>query len=324
MLALTADAGSSSAPLVVSIVALALSASVAAWNVLKYVLDGGRVRVRLDRGYLSDRALHTRPFRSKWMIAGLDVPSEYHVEVGVLRVENLGRTAVTIYEAGFDIDWRWSWRRLRIWRWTVQPAYYRFKDSKTESVLRIDPFDFALFLLDVEPALQSPGYKQPWRRKKVIRGSVGVAGKRLRRRSSVFRSWRVDLDAKWLRGPESVGQAAYRSLFRAENRQEGDGSPSVVSATYAAHKIQQAVDAGEVMTVDSLKGLLKPLAGPDDDEDGSYRVSMLAINLYYDLVTRGLIEDAKRSNQTLLTSPKLPTPLVVSHPRPPCPRQVRP
>jgi hypothetical protein len=272
--------------LIVSVVALVVSVSVAGWNVLKYILDGGRVRVRLERGRLDEESLHSGPFRSEVARQALGYGRENHVEVGVLRVENLGRTAVTIHEPAFDIGWRWSWSKFRIWRWTVSPVAFPFREAKTDTVVRLDPFDFATFILDVDPALRSEGYKPRFRRRRVIRASVRVAGKRLRRRSSQWSAWRIPMNAVALTEPVSLQQAVFREVFRA-SRPLGDDSPgSFLSATYAAHLVKRASEANDPLTVERLTELIEECG----NREAVRKVSLLPINLHFDLVRDGYID----------------------------------
>ncbi|WP_395691511.1 hypothetical protein [Nocardioides sp.] len=254
MLADAGAAGGSSpftASLIVSIIALTVSAAVAGWNVLKYVLDGGRVRVRLERGYLDDVALFSTPYRlsKNGPSKGLRVPSPKHLEVGVVRVENLGRTAVTVFDPSFDLGGRWNWKRMRFGRWTVAPIALKFKDSELESTVRIDPFDFRTFILDAEPAIQSEGPHGAGKPKR-LRASVGVAGKRFRRRSSWWQGWPVPAGARALGDPPSVEVVTYREIVRWQNRREPTEGRFV--AGYAASRIRESWDNDEVLDLDRI------------------------------------------------------------------------
>jgi hypothetical protein len=290
MWAAAKDATSSngdSTSLAISIVALAVSAAVAGWNVLKYILDGGRVRVRLERGYLDETALFSAPFRAGTKAASsLRPPSRLHLEVGVVRVENLGRTAVTIYDPSFDLGGKWSWRRFRFGRWTVAPMTLKFKEAKVESVIRIDPFDFALFILDAESALSSEGPPRRRSKKRRLRASVGVAGKRLRRRSGWRQSWRVSVGARTLGDQPTPELVTYRSLFRRQNRSDEDDVPRFV-AGFAAQRVDEAWNADEKLDLKSIMKLLEESSTAEDS--GSYTASA-AIDFQFALLNHNLVD----------------------------------
>lgn len=283
-----ADAATSSggsASLVLSITALAISAAVAGWNVLKYILDGGRVRVRLERGYLDETALFSAPFRNATKVAtGLRPPSRLHVEVGVLKVENLGRTAVTIFDPSFDLGSKWSWRRLRFGRWTIAPMALSFKEARTTSTVRIDPFDFATFVLDAEPAFTSAGPQREGKPRR-IRASVGVGGKRFRRRSSWWQGWKVAAGARTLGEPVAVDLVVYRDIYRWQNGREGEDGRFV--AAFAAQRVQDAWNKGEQLDLENITGLITDAWTRSDDDQIPMSV---AINLHISLVRHGLID----------------------------------
>lgn len=94
--------------------ALLISVCLTLWQVARYLLDGALVRVSLQPGLLTDYRLVR--LESWAHVNGLP-PKErwgWPVEVAVVKIENWGRTAVTVSMPGLDFGregFRLAWRR---------------------------------------------------------------------------------------------------------------------------------------------------------------------------------------------------------------------
>ena len=191
--------------------ALAVSSALALWQLLKHVLEGGRVRVRMRAGLHDEYVLR---HGGSWsdLIKSNKHYGGWPLEVAVIEVENLGRTAVTVSEVALDLGRPARWR-LR--RHTVGPHPMKAPDARTEETFRLEPFDRATYVFDVwrvlAPAWGDDAPARPLR----LRGSVRVAGKRFRRRSPWRKGWRVTPgQVSFLPGGAEVGLTTYRALWR--------------------------------------------------------------------------------------------------------------
>lgn len=251
--------------LVVAVAALALSIMTAGWNVLAWVRAGGQVRVDLKRGVLdSSGALATGPFRTyaKWANALNERELELHQEIAVIRAENRGRTAVTIFEPAIDIGLYWSQGRFRPFRRTVSPRLVPWSDASAATKVRLEPFDVATFLFDVGVVLEGLDEiemsRRP-RRRYVLRGSIRVAGKSRRRRSPLRAAFVVPA-GRWTLGPSPTAkQVVYRALERAKLDDE-------VSFNYAkASLIADLVESGGKVTNDRIRERLDEVSLPPSE-----------------------------------------------------------
>ena len=83
-------------------IALVLSSALAVWELAKYLLEGGRVRVRLRPGRLEEYALsEAKTWQS--LEKSTEGQGGWPVEVAILDVDNLGRTPVTISNPSLDL-----------------------------------------------------------------------------------------------------------------------------------------------------------------------------------------------------------------------------
>jgi hypothetical protein len=192
--------------------ALAISIAVALWNLVRYLLEGGRVRVRLRSGLLYDYALADA---DSWpsLAKATEGRGGWSAEVAVIDIENVGRTAVTISAVSLDLgptSWR-PWARR-----TIGPMPLTAPEASTEARFRLEPFDRVRYVFDVWQVL-SPSTsrvttpERPLR----VRGSVRVAGKRGARRSPWRSAWRVvDGQVAFLPELVEIGMATYRAMWR--------------------------------------------------------------------------------------------------------------
>ncbi|TFV67219.1 UNVERIFIED_ORG: hypothetical protein E4P37_03415 [Bacillus sp. AZ43] len=201
--------------------ALVISVLVALWNLVKYLLEGGRVRVTMSPGLqdeyslaqagswssLRDRSAH----RGGWT-----------VEVAVIKVENIGRTAVTISDVSLALRAQPWWRqRNKPWwrpkRYTIVPiARQAPGGASLDPTRRLEPFDSATFVYDVWHALDSKSrHPESPARPFAIRASIRVAGKRWARHSPWRRRWRVTAgQVAFIPERAEIGMLAYRIMSR--------------------------------------------------------------------------------------------------------------
>ena len=198
----------------VAYVALAVSLAVAGWQVLQYVLEGGRVRVRMQPGLLTDYILYTS---STWRDVHDKSKGEggWPVEVAVINIENLGRTPVTISQVSLDLGRPRRWKRARH---TISPRPIKGPQATLKGTARLEPFDSQTFIFDIWGCLTpSRGLdkkktpKFPLR----VRAACHVAGKRRMRRSPWRTGWPVQPGQRVF-VPElvEIGLMTYRALWR--------------------------------------------------------------------------------------------------------------
>ncbi len=237
--------------LVFSGISLAVSIVLAVWQFVRYLLEGGRVRVGLQRGWLDDASLMQGPFRGgelpkDW---GMTTPQLY-VEVAVMVVTNKGRTAVTISDPSLDVSRerhgmaRWAFWRRKTWlRHTVGPRLYEHQDSTTKRIERLEPFSSAQFVMDLQGIPRTLGERK---RATWIRGSVEVAGKRLRRRSARRRALILQPGQLTVAGDTpTVQQVVYRTAKLMErDTEKGKSVPPSLAAFYVhrAHEKGDGLD----------------------------------------------------------------------------------
>ena len=196
----------------ISICALAVSLSLAGWQILRYFLDGGRVRVRLRPALLvQEDRLHDR---RTWREVLADKPDwGWTFEAAVVEVENLGRTAVTFNLPVIDLGRR---RKLGWRRRTLAASFIPVAHSCQESPRRLEPFDSVFYVFDPWWSLApSSGARERPERPFRVRVSIRVAGKRTARRSAWHLGWKVK-DGQGAFLPELVepGTLAFRSIWR--------------------------------------------------------------------------------------------------------------
>lgn len=231
--------------------ALVISIAVALWNLVRYLLEGGRVRIRLRPGLLYEYALadaNTWGHLAK-MTAGR---GGWPVEVAVVDIENTGRTAVTISGVSLDFgptSWL-PWRRR-----TIGPLALKAPDATTINTYRLEPFDRVRYVFDVWQVLAPSTSRvddppRPLR----VRGSVKVAGKRGARRSPWRAGWRVvDGQVAFIPDLVEIGLATYRSLWR--HTRGGDFADIVCIGT-AIEVRKQFPAAGPAPSEEALRQII--------------------------------------------------------------------
>jgi hypothetical protein len=219
-----ADVGPQLLGLPVAVIALGVatlsfiaSAFSIGWQIVKHVLDGGRVKVYLNAAvWEPGTALYTNR-TGRFVVDDMEVRGPVRrrgtFEVAQLVVENPGRTAVTVYSPGLDARGTGKKKYIIAPRTFATGPGYGPDSSSTESVVRLEPYDRVTFLLDywsVVPRLR----RDAGGARITLRGHVGVAGRTKRpQRSSWRRRWKIKASAYTsLRGEPPV--TPYNVLWR--------------------------------------------------------------------------------------------------------------
>lgn len=257
--------------LVIACAALAVSALVASWNVLAWMHSGARVAVGLKRGRLTYMGgLASGPFRTygRWAELADFRSDELHREVAIISVENRGRTAVTVFEPAMDLGLQWSKGRYRPFRRTMSPRLVTsYSDAVSETKIRLEPFDTAMFIFDAGLVLENlPDVLRHERAKTVrLRGSVRVAGKRWARRSSRRSAFRVRSGQLTLVADPSPRLVAYRALVRTRLDDDGVGFEYVT-----AQLVGDLVASGSPVTHTALQEAMSSAPLPRSEPSHVY------------------------------------------------------
>lgn len=217
-------------------VAFVLSLLVGLWTFAQWRLEGGRVRVRLHAGLLTEYSLQSST--SSWSNLADNARQGWHREVAVVEVENPGRTAVTISAVGLDFGRVKWWRR---WRHHIVPVHLKHSgdDVTTERKVRLEPFDRAVWLMDpwscVQPVSSDSGVK---RRPVRVRAQVRVAGVRRRERSPWRKRWKIDTgQVSFIEETIEPGMAFYRSAVRVIGEHHSITYPLIIPMALEARKV---------------------------------------------------------------------------------------
>ncbi|MER7758652.1 hypothetical protein [Streptomyces sp. NPDC097619] len=259
--------------LVVSLLSFTVAVTTLGWQVVKHVLDGGRVRVQLNAAVLSESAMAVND-TGKWGIAyppfDGGAPSA-HLEVAHLVVENPGRYGVTVHGPALVVS------GARAGRYAICPALFGFTGDETvstQSLVRLEPYSRVTFLLDYWDVVESVRERRDGSGDTEetaagggvrLRGMVRVAGRRKPRKSSRWRAWRIPNDAWTSRSdvteldPHTV---MWRELYR-EHRAVGRRDAEEAGVPFA--RLQMVVHRArrmltELPTVERLERALNDAA----------------------------------------------------------------
>ncbi|MFD3777974.1 hypothetical protein [Streptomyces sp. NPDC058612] len=211
--------------LIIAAISLAVALSTLIWQIVKHLLDGGRVRVRLNVGILQPRAQLSVNQNGRFVMQdpGRTGLLRRNIEVAQLVVENPGRSAVTIHGPTLDI------RGVSKKPYSVSPRRFPWDgdghdDAEMKSSVRLDPYSRAVFLLDfwsVIPDLHGQAAGDAI----YLRGMVHVGGRRRPRKSSRRRSWKIPVGA-WTVSSASDKIDPYTVMWREVYRSYGLASQS--------------------------------------------------------------------------------------------------
>jgi hypothetical protein len=254
-------------------VALVISILVALWNLLKYLLDGARVRVKLIPGLHDDYALQTG---KTWARLGKKAAEGggWNVEVAVIKVENLGRTAVTISGPGMVFGGQPWWRKP----YRIVPIAREAPDALTVTRHRLEPFDSATFVYEVWQGVERmTRHPEALDRPLTVRAFTEVAGKWRPRQSSRRSRWRVD-HGQFAFIPElaEIGMLTYRSMSR---HAHGDTFGEIACIPTAIAVREQFPVDGPAPTREQLKHII------EENHFGEQKpiVGLIAYNVANDL-----------------------------------------
>jgi hypothetical protein len=199
--------------------ALVISVAVALWELVKYLLEGGRVRVRTNAALVDDYRI--RQSTRSWSTLESAVVKEdgWYMEAVEVEIENVNRSAVTLSDVNLDFG---RSGRFRLGRHSIGPAPMKFGQGSTDSTVRLEPFDLVTYVFDAWSAIDAARESRsklgmpPVRR---MRASVRVAGKRWRTRSPWRKSWRVLAEQVLVHGPGATSSHGCFSKHHALARQ---------------------------------------------------------------------------------------------------------
>lgn len=193
---------------IVSTLALVVSTATAIWQIARYLLEGGRIRVRLYPAvkYVLGGGIRYAP---NWEdLEGICRYESYFDELAVLEIENIGRTAVTVSDPGLEeraIGWVLRGRR------TVMSSDVKNENFEkvTDNTHRIEPLDVTRYLVS--------GFRYNYRVRNTgpfatMEGSVRVAGKRARQRTTRKNRWLLAQSMPCFVGHNDLRRVAYVAL----------------------------------------------------------------------------------------------------------------
>lgn len=244
-----------------------LSLAVAIWNLYKFWQEGARVRVTVKPGVLDDFALATRTALNPKRHPGTTDRNgpRFNIEVALIQVENCGRTAVTIRNAGLDFGrMNPTWKIWRRGRRTLSPRHLKFEGCETDQKVRLQPYDSVQFLINMNHALyaaQAKGAKTL-----NVRASIEVAGKGI-----VRSTWRHRWHFRkghpprlWLDEPFDLAREIYRFLSRTLTPER---SSAIVLLGELSMRLAEHVENGGYTSKEAfdpiIKGWLKDLSVED-------------------------------------------------------------
>lgn len=225
------------------------------WNLTLYWLSGSRINVELKPGALSHTVLiegsenglpKRRQLRS--------VPEfewKHWIDVAVVTISNVGRTATSVSKIGLDFGARPRWQPWARFTMTSIPiALYQGID-KTENV-RLKPGESAVVIIDCWPLIQ---YARKGEEAVPVRGTARPAGRRAKR-SPRRKRWVVDSSRDGIWPIIDEGEAdlgLYRLVWRAVSRED----VTAVSAAWTG--VKGAIDYGDE-SISLVERLKKPLS----------------------------------------------------------------
>lgn len=231
---------------------MVVSLAVAAWNIIQFRREGARVRVEIKPGLFDRNSLVTVDTYSRDRSPGRPSPhprERFDVEVAVIRVENRGRTPVTVRGPALDLG------RVRWWkpgRHLMTFGFLKFDGHEVKARSRLEPYDDATFLVDMSHALWSIG--KDVEGGLTVRASVEVAGMRTKR-SSFRRRWRLlaGSGSLWAGETFDLAREVYRFLAW---RARGDDAATLMLPEIAM-RIAEHVEGGGDATAPQLGELVR-------------------------------------------------------------------
>lgn len=240
------------AALGVSVLALVVSAFVALWNIVQFIREGARVRVTINPGlYDTDSLITVGKYSAEKHPHGRSIkrPSRFYIEVAVIKVENRGRTPVTLQNVCLDLG---RHTLLKPGRRTMTCGYLEFDGYVTEKRIRLEPYDSHSFIIDMSHAFEVIR-SHAWNNKARLRASVDVGGKGAVR-SPLLRRWRLATNrtSLWTEDTFDLAREVYKLLaWRARGNSIATLMLPEISMSIAEH----AESGGEV-SADAIRGVI--------------------------------------------------------------------
>lgn len=253
----------------IALIALAVSVAVGLWTIAQYLLEGARVRVRMNAAVLDEYAIR-RSVKSWTTVEHMArLEGGWYIEAVEIEIENVSRSALTVSDVSLDLG---RTRRFGLGRRTIGPYPLSAPDATQERSTRLEPFARCSYVFDVWRALRAvekdkfAAVQFPVR----VRASVRVAGRIRRRRSPLRRGWVVAPgQMTFFSGPTEIGLAAWQSLFRHLPRdEEGRLHHSAVGTALAIRDTFPV--SGKAPSREQIEALLKKNTFSGSDEQRLY------------------------------------------------------
>lgn len=242
--------------LVISIASAVVALTGVVWQLALYRLSGARLQVRLRPGALTPVGHLVRGRESGWKVptpgAESVVGDEPWVDVAIIQVTNIGRTAVSVSEVGLDFGchpWWKPWARHVVTgrgipvHEGVEGDIFRLEVGASISII-VEPW--GLFRAADHPAEELR-----------VRASALPAGRR-RRRSPRRRQWTIEPEQTSIWPFSAVDQDV--ELFQALFREVANQDPGQVYQSWIRlHALITERQDDEYPTIDELRSLLEPL-----------------------------------------------------------------
>ena len=232
----------------IAAVALAVSLGTAGWQVLK---GRPRVRVKLRACLYGDYRSY---YGDTWAKAleNANKVGGWHVEAALIEVENAGHLPATITLPAIDLG------RGRRFSGELLPG----RDATTEPRVRLEPFDQAVFILELWSVIGAAVDES--QRRTRVRASVQVAGRRLLRKSSWRRGWWVrPHQLQFSPEPLELGMQAYRAMWRVSRRPFHEIAPLLTVPVALAVRDQFPLPAPAPNLEELMVGKAEPLGMAD-------------------------------------------------------------
>lgn len=184
--------------LITSLLSFVIAVVALIWQIVKHVLDGGRVKVYLNTAIWQPGSRININRSGRFTLPNDQVAQTVvygrALELAQLVVENPGRLPVTIHSPGLAFSGHGTKHHSVVPRMFGTDAVHGLNEAITDTVVRIEPYARATFLLDYWSVM--PGILGDAPDGQVfVRGYVGVAGKANRPRESVRRlRWKINRD----------------------------------------------------------------------------------------------------------------------------------
>jgi hypothetical protein len=193
-----ASPGLAVAALVVSICSAAVTLTGLAWQLMLYRLQGARLKVQLAFGYYTDSDVTITSTGPSIALRGLTTPGQggllVGVEYGLVRVTNIGRTAVSVENISFDFGRERWFTRDRIVFTPPEFHHPRTKNPDLSGAQRVEPGANVTAAYILWPTLAK--FRHPGDTRDLIVRATATPVGRKPTRSSRRSAWRLPTGAQ--------------------------------------------------------------------------------------------------------------------------------